>query len=75
MTREQREIIEQCAKIVEEAELQIYMADVGMERRLMDSVSRSLSMAHKSLRLMVKKDTDAQVTRKPISRLLNEGIL
>lgn len=75
MTKEHREIIEQCARIVEEAELQIYMADVGMERRLMDSVSRNLAMVHKSLRIMLSQNDEAKAPRKPLSRLLNEGIL
>lgn len=75
MTKEQREIIEQCARIVDEAGLQIHMADVGTERRLMDRISRDLSMVQKSLRIMLSQDDEAKAPRKPLSRLLNEGIL
>jgi hypothetical protein len=76
MTNEQKRIVTECMEIIREAELQVYMADAGSERKLLDHVSRELGRVHKRLSVMLKvEDTPKETRARSLPSLLNEGIL
>lgn len=76
MTNEQKRIVTECLTVLKEAELQVYMADAGSERQLLDHVSRELGIVHRRLASMLKAEEPMNQARtKSIHKLLNEGIL